>query len=47
MHRYFIYLSYDGSGYCGWHVQPNGPSVQAAFEHALSVLLRVATPITG
>lgn len=47
MHRYFIYLSYDGSGYCGWQVQPNGLSVQAALEQSLALLLRVPTPITG
>ena len=47
MHRYFIYLSYDGSRYCGWQIQPNGLSVQAVFEDSLAVLLRMATPVTG
>ena len=28
-------LSYDGTNYVGWQVQPNGPSVQAAVEQAV------------
>jgi tRNA pseudouridine38-40 synthase len=28
-------ISYDGSAYVGWQVQPNGPSVQAAVEAAI------------
>jgi len=28
-------LSYDGTNYVGWQVQPNGPSVQAAVERAI------------
>ncbi len=47
MHRYFIYLSYDGSRYCGWQIQPNALSVQAVLEESLAVLLRMTTPVTG
>ncbi|MBQ0143553.1 MAG: tRNA pseudouridine(38-40) synthase TruA [Prevotellaceae bacterium] len=35
--RYFIYLSYDGAGYHGWQVQPNGNSIQAELNRALSI----------
>ncbi|MCR5180614.1 MAG: tRNA pseudouridine(38-40) synthase TruA [Bacteroidaceae bacterium] len=45
--RYFIYLSFDGTAYHGWQVQPNGESVQGTIQRALSALLRVDTPITG
>jgi tRNA pseudouridine38-40 synthase len=31
-------LSYDGTNYVGWQVQPNGPSVQAAVEQAVCKL---------
>ncbi len=31
-------LEYDGTRYVGWQVQPNGPSVQAEVERALSEL---------
>ncbi len=38
--RYFITLSYDGTAYHGWQIQPNAPSVQETLQHALSTLLR-------
>ncbi len=44
MKRYFITFAYDGTTYHGWQVQPNGNTVQAELEKALSLLL--ATPIT-
>lgn len=47
MQRYFIWLSYDGTAYHGWQVQPNGNSVQAEMQHALSVLLRSDIEIVG
>ena len=40
MQRYFIYLSYDGTAYHGWQIQPNANSVQAELQKALSILLR-------
>ncbi len=45
--RYFIYLSYDGSNYHGWQIQPNGNSVQAELQHALSILLKDKIEIVG
>ena len=45
--RYFIYLSYDGTAYHGWQIQPNGASVQETLQRALSTLLRTETPVTG
>ncbi len=45
--RYFIYLDFDGTHYHGWQIQPNGNSVQAELEKALTTLLRVNTPIVG
>lgn len=47
MKRYFLYLSYNGSNYCGWQRQPNGTAVQEIIENALSILLRIETPIVG
>lgn len=38
--RYFIYLSYDGTAYHGWQVQPNAVSVQQRMNEALRTLLR-------
>lgn len=45
--RYFIQLSYDGTGYHGWQVQPNGVSVQEVLQKVLSTLLRQPTEVTG
>ena len=46
MHRYFIYLSFDGTAYHGWQIQPNGVSVQEVLQRCLSTLLRVPTEVT-
>ncbi len=40
MYRYFIYLAYDGTNYCGWQIQPNGVSVQGMLTQALITFLR-------
>ncbi|MBO4499959.1 MAG: tRNA pseudouridine(38-40) synthase TruA [Bacteroidaceae bacterium] len=45
--RYFIYLSYDGSGYCGWQIQPGSPSVQQTIENAFSLFMRQNIRVTG
>ena len=45
--RYFLYLSYDGRGYHGWQIQPNGISVQEVLNKALSTLLRQPIEVTG
>ena len=45
--RYFIWLSYDGTHYHGWQVQPNGISVQGELQRVLSTLLRQEISITG
>ena len=47
MYRYFIYLSYDGTNYHGWQIQPNGISVQAVLMKALSTFLRKPVEVVG
>ena len=47
MQRYFITLSYDGTAFHGWQIQPNGISVQEVLEHSLSTILRERIAITG
>lgn len=45
--RYKILLSYDGSAFCGWQVQPGVPSVQECLQNALSTLLGEEIAVTG
>ena len=47
MGRYFVTLSYDGTRYHGWQIQPNGVSVQERLQEALSTLLREPIAVTG
>ena len=47
MHRYFIELAYNGSGYNGWQIQPNGSSVQECLMKALSTFLRRDVEVIG
>lgn len=45
--RYFIHLSYDGSRYHGWQIQPNGISIEGEIERCLSTLLGAPVDIVG
>ena len=45
--RYFVTFSYNGARYHGWQIQPNGNSVQAELQQALSTLLRQDVSVTG
>ncbi|MES2808927.1 MAG: tRNA pseudouridine(38-40) synthase TruA [Bacteroidota bacterium] len=38
--RFFIELSYDGTNYHGWQVQPNAITVQEVLDKALTTILR-------
>jgi tRNA pseudouridine38-40 synthase len=42
-----LVLSYDGTRYVGWQVQPNGPSIQAELERALATLHKEPVRVTG
>jgi tRNA pseudouridine38-40 synthase len=42
-----LVLSYDGTRYVGWQVQPNGPSIQAEVERALATLHRAPRRVTA
>ena len=38
MKRVKLTVAYDGTGYCGWQVQPNGITVEAVLNKALRKL---------
>jgi tRNA pseudouridine38-40 synthase len=45
--RYILSLSYDGSAFCGWQIQPSSPSVQQCLEEALAKLCGSPVSVTG
>jgi len=45
--RYILSLSYDGSAFCGWQIQPSSPSVQQCLEEALGKLCGGVISVTG
>ncbi len=47
MQRYFIEMAYLGTRYNGWQAQPNGNTVQAELEKAISTILREKISVTG
>ncbi len=47
MQRYFIQLSYDGTNYHGWQIQPNGITVQEVLGKVLSTISREKVSLTG
>ncbi len=45
--RYFLFLSFKGTSYHGWQVQPNGVTVQELLDKALSLILGHMVATTG
>jgi tRNA pseudouridine38-40 synthase len=45
--RYFIFISYKGTSYHGWQVQPNSVTVQKLLDEALTTILSENTSTTG
>ena len=45
--RYKLIVEYDGTAYCGWQRQINGPSVQQELEEALSRLTHERVSVVG
>ncbi|MCK4344064.1 MAG: tRNA pseudouridine(38-40) synthase TruA [Bacteroidales bacterium] len=46
-HRYFIQLSYNGTNYHGWQIQPNASTIQETLENALSTILKEKIETVG
>ena len=47
MGTYKLTLSYDGTEYCGFQLQPNGPTIQGHLEKALSDVYKTEIKIKG
>lgn len=45
--RYLVTLSYDGTNYGGWQIQPNATSIEEEIEKVLSKILNTPTKIYG
>ena len=45
--RYFLEISYNGSTFHGWQIQPNAISVQETIENAVKTLLKEEIKIVG
>ncbi|MEQ9402025.1 MAG: tRNA pseudouridine(38-40) synthase TruA [Cyclobacteriaceae bacterium] len=45
--RYFLDISYKGTNFHGWQIQPNGNTVQAEIEQAVSTILKTKTSVIG
>ena len=45
--RYFIFISYKGTSYHGWQIQPNSVTVQKLLDSALSAILSEKITTTG
>lgn len=47
MSRYFLNLSYDGTRYHGWQVQPQADTVQGRLQDAFATVLRQPVEVVG
>lgn len=47
MTRYFIYISFKGTSYHGWQLQPGAVTVQKVLNEALSTILGIKISATG
>lgn len=47
MKRLLLTVSYDGTAYHGWQIQPNGITVQEVIQNALFEMLQKKTSVTG
>ena len=47
MKRVKLIVSYDGTNYCGWQIQPNGITVEEVLNYHLSELLKEPIKVIG
>lgn len=47
MAKYKLRMSYEGTHYVGWQIQPNGPSIQGTLQKGLALLLKEELSVIG
>ncbi len=47
MQEYILKIAYKGTNYCGWQVQPNKPTVQAAIQNSCETIFGKPVSVTG
>ena len=45
--RIKLTVAYDGTNYCGWQIQPNGDTIEAQLDRAVSSLLKTRIHVMG
>lgn len=45
--RYFVQLTFNGTPFVGWQIQPNGDSIQSILQHAMTLLFKENIELTG
>lgn len=45
--RYFMDISYKGTNFSGWQIQPNGVTIQGELEKALMLILKAEIAVAG
>ena len=45
--RFFIDISYDGTNYHGWQIQPNAVTIQSQINNAISTILNTEISVVG
>lgn len=47
MSKYKLTISYDGTNYCGWQIQPNSTTIQELIQNTMKVLLKHDITLIG
>jgi len=47
MRNFKLLIEYDGTRYCGWQRQPNGPTIQQEIESAIATMTRQPVVLIG
>lgn len=47
MSKYKLTISYDGTNYCGWQIQPTGTTIQELIQNGIKVLLKHEITLIG